>query len=65
VGDGVTGDPVGHAVAVGGAGDVVGAGNSHSEGSSVAIHSQLAAASQALLFSSIPEQKELVDGVSP
>ena len=48
VGDGVVGDPVGHAVAVGGAGDVVGAGKSHSEGSSVVIHSHEAAASQAL-----------------
>ena len=67
VGDGVTGDAVGHAVAVGGAGAfVVGVdSNSHSDGSSVTIHSQFAAALQALLLSSIPEQKVLVEGVDP
>jgi hypothetical protein len=65
VGDGVTGDAVGHAVAVGGAGASVGGCSSHSDGSLVTIHSHDAAASQALLLSSIPEQKVFVDGVDP
>jgi hypothetical protein len=49
----VTGETVGHD------------DSTQSKGLSVTIHSQLAAASQALLLSSIPEQNELVDGESP
>jgi len=48
-----------------GAGGVVVVVNRHSFGSSVTIHSQLAAAPQALLLSSIPAQNVLVDGVAP
>jgi len=48
-----------------GAGGAVVVVNRHASGSSVTINSQLAAASHALWFSSIPAQKEFVDGVAP
>jgi hypothetical protein len=63
-GEGVVGDAVGHAVAVGGAGDVVGDGRLQSA-YSPSMNVQLAAVMQAYRSSSIVEQKVLVCGVSP